>query len=228
MKVQIIYVADHKGSEQQATQAFQSFQRHNWNAEMSSGITPDTINENEFTDKIIHSGRLADFKKENYRKYLVKKSCLFNNLKFCKRVIEADEPMVFAEHDAVCVRDYIDFDFDDFCFLALEYAFQPPTTLAKPPLNKWHIPTVHGVNEFPKNYPLTYYRKNHYYGHSMTPGTAAYALAPAGAKKILHAVENHGLDQSDFVINSYNVRMQYLYPSPVRYNNINLNLSHRL
>ena len=51
MKVQIIYVADHKGSEQQATQAFQSFQRHNWNAEMSSGITPDTINEWINTEK---------------------------------------------------------------------------------------------------------------------------------------------------------------------------------
>ena len=228
MKVKITYVKGHVDSEAQSAQALYSFETHRWNAELNVGVTPETINEKDFTDKIIYNGRLADFKKENYRKYLVKKSCLFNNLKFCEHVIEADEPMVFAEHDAVCIRDYEPFDFDEFCFLSLEYAFQLPTTLAKPPLDKWKIPTTVGVSDFPNDYPLRYYRKNHCYGYAMTPGTAAYALSPKGARKILHAAEAHGLDQSDFIINNYNIRLQYLYPSPVRYNSENLNLSHRL
>lgn len=228
MKVQVTYVKGHSESEKQATSAVDSFIKHNWNATYNIGITPETLNETDFTNKIISNGRFADFREQNYRKYLVKKSCLFNNLKFYERVIEADEPMVFAEHDALCIQDYQSFDFEDFCFLSLEYAFQPPTALAKPPLNKWKIPTTIGVCDFSKNYPLLYYKNNVYKNSKMTPGTAAYALTPAGAKKLLHAIETHGLDQSDFIINSYNVRMQYVYPSPVKYNSQNLNLSHQL
>jgi GR25 family glycosyltransferase involved in LPS biosynthesis len=228
MKTYITYVSGHNGSESQANESLESFRCHNWNASKIQGVTPDTIDETEFTDKIIKNGRLVDFKRENLRKYMVKKSCLFNNLKFCQRVIHEDEPMVFAEHDAICIKEYTHFEFDEFCFLALEYAFRPPTTLAKPPLSTWKMPSAIGVNDFANDYPLKYYKKNHCFGHSMTPGTAAYALSPAGAKKILHAVETHGLDQSDFIINSYNVRMQYLYPSPVKFNSQNLNLSHTL
>ena len=137
MKVQITYVKGHVKSKSQSAQALQSFKKHGWDAELNVGITPDTLDESDFTDKIIADGRFADFKEQNYRKYLVKKSCLFNNLKFCERVIEADEPMVFAEHDAVCIRDYEPFDFDEFCFLAMEYAFQPPTALAIAQFRNW-------------------------------------------------------------------------------------------
>jgi len=34
------------------------------------------------------------------------------------------------------------------------------------------------------------------------------------------------LEQSDFIYNSYNVSMQYVNPSPVRYQKENLNTSH--
>jgi GR25 family glycosyltransferase involved in LPS biosynthesis len=60
----------------------------------------------------------------------------------------------------------------------------------------------------------------------MTPGTAAYALTPSGAKKILYAAKKRGLEQSDFIINSANIRLQYVYPSPVKYNVVNLQSSH--
>ena len=228
MKVQITYVDGHIGSETQASQSLDSFNKHNWSATLNQGITPETINENDFTSKIISNSRLVGWEKEKSRKFLVKKSCLFNNLKFCERVIEGNEPMVFAEHDAVCIKDYEPFDFDEFCFLSLEYAFQPPTALATRALRNWKPPSVNGVHDFPNNYPLLYYKKNIWKDSFMTPGTAAYALSPKGAQKILVAVQTHGLDQSDFIINSYNIRLQYLYPSPVRYNSKNLNLSHRL
>ena len=61
----------------------------------------------------------------------------------------------------------------------------------------------------------------------MAPGTAAYAITPIGAKKLLTIAEK-GLDQSDFLINSNNIKMQYLMPSPVQFNKINLNTSHKL
>ena len=228
MKVQVTQVKGHAISEKQAAQAINSFDKHKWTVTVNNGITPDTLTESDFTSNIINKSRLNDFQSNNPRKFLVKKSCLFNNLKFFEKVIDVDEPMVFAEHDALCIRDYTDFEFDEFCFLAMEYAFQPPTGLAVQPYRGWKPEKKIGVFDFPKNYPLLYYKENIYKNSLMSPGTAAYAITPKGAKKILNAVTTHGLDQSDFIINSYNIRMQYVFPSPVKYNSMNLNLSHRL
>ena len=49
---------------------------------------------------------------------------------------------------------------------------------------------------------------------------------PKGAKKLLSAIDKHGFDQSDFMINSKNVRMQYIVPSPVKFNTVNLSTSY--
>lgn len=228
MKVQITYVESSEQSVQQANQALESFLKYNWDAKLNIGITSDTLNEKNFDYADMFNSRFADLKRENLKKYRTKKSCLFNNLHFCKKVIEADEPMVFAEHDAICIKEYSGFNFEEFCFLSYEYAFQPPTCLAKPPYTSYILDTTPGVLDFPTTYPLRYYKDNIYKTYTMTPGTAAYALTPKGAKKILYAAETYGLEQSDFIINSHNIRMQYIYPSPVKYNLENLNLSHKL
>ena len=60
----------------------------------------------------------------------------------------------------------------------------------------------------------------------MAPGTGAYCVSPKGAKKLLSAIDKHGFDQSDFMINSKNVRMQYIVPSPVKFNTVNLSTSY--
>lgn len=227
MKVQITYI-NRPDSIKQAKQSLASFTKKGWDAELLEGVTPATLNENDFPYQDMENGRLASFKVNEPKKYPVKKSCLFNNLKFCQKVIELDTPMVFAEHDALCISSPEEWQFEEFLFLAFEYAFEPPTALAKPPFNRWTHLSHYGVQEFPYNYPLTYYKDNIYKNHIMTPGTAAYALTPKGASKILRAAERWGLEQSDFIINDFNVKMQYVYPSPVRYNKVNLNLSHEV
>lgn len=226
MKVQVTYI-DKPESIQQAEQSLKSFKDNGWDAELIEGITPATLNEDDFPFMDMTDGRLESFRINEPDKYPIKKSCLFNNLKFCQRVIEANETMVFAEQDAVCIGSPQPWFFDDFLCLTFDYAFQPPTALAKPPFNNWYHMSLTGVQDFPTNYPLKYYKQTLYKGYTMAPGTAAYALTPSGAKKLLRAAENHGLDQSDFIINNYNLRMQYVYPSPVKYSNINLNLSHK-
>jgi GR25 family glycosyltransferase involved in LPS biosynthesis len=60
----------------------------------------------------------------------------------------------------------------------------------------------------------------------MVPGTAAYAITPKGAAKMLQVTEERGLEQSDFILNDMNVVIEYLNPSPVKFNNINLKTSH--
>ena len=59
----------------------------------------------------------------------------------------------------------------------------------------------------------------------MAPGTGAYAITPAGAKKMLAATENV-IDQSDFMLNEYNLKIEYVYPSPVKFNTENLSTSY--
>lgn len=225
MKTQITYVKENRDSVKQSAESLKSYLKYGWPASLNEGITPKTLNKKDFDFIDMPHGRLNSFLISEKKKYPIKVSCLYNNLHFAKRVIESDEPMVFAEHDSICIDRYNGFSFEDYCFLAMDYAFKPPTTLAK---YNWTPKAGIGVQDFPDDYPLRYYKDTTYKGHYMTPGTAAYALSPAGAKKILHAAEKYGLEQSDFIFNAHNLRMQYITPSPVKYNTTNLNLSHKI
>ena len=51
-------------------------------------------------------------------------------------------------------------------------------------------------------------------------------LPRKGATKMLEAVEERGLEQSDYIINDMNVKLEYCNPSPVRFNSRNLRTSH--
>ena len=117
----------------------------------------------------------------------------------------------------------------DFCFLNMDGAFFPPSALNKPHLRAWYQQHPHklGIQDFPYNYPLRYYKESIYYGSAITPGTSAYILTVSGAKKLLKSAEI-GLEQSDFIINSNVMELQYLYPSPVKFQKVNPNLSHIL
>jgi len=226
MKARLHYVKGHIGSEEQAMQSLASFRRYGWDVELVEGVTPDTIDETEFTSKILGGSRLEDFAAQDYRKFLVKKSCLFNNLRLMVDCVESNESMIFLEHDSICTANYEEFEFDEFCSLSYEYAFKEPTALAK---YDWTpISLVKGVLPFCRTHPLQYYKNSIYKGSNMTPGTAAYAISPRGAMKVLDAVERNGIDQSDFLINSDVIKLDYLNPSPIRYANTNLNLSHTL
>lgn len=60
----------------------------------------------------------------------------------------------------------------------------------------------------------------------MIPGTAAYAVTPKGAKKLLDSLHKNGWEQSDFFINTFNVKMQYTIPEYFTFKHSNLNTSH--
>ena len=229
MKAQIIYVKGHSGSEAQSLEALESFSKLGWDAERIEGITPETLNESDFPYPDMIGSRMADFKSEGGRLYYIKKACVFNNLKFAQRVVEADQPIAFIEHDALAVEAPNDhWDFDEFLFLSYEHAFKAPSPLNILQYKQYRPKGVQGVNSFPRDYPVRYYHNSLYKGAFMTPGTAAYVLTPVGAQLLLNAVAKHGIEQSDYLINSFNLNLQYVWPSPVKYNILNLNLSHKL
>jgi len=229
MKGQIVYVKGHKGSEQQAQVALESFERYGWDVTPVAGITPDTLDESEFDYPNVVNGRLYDFEREKSPTYKTKKSCLFNHLRFYQRVIEANTPMAFLEHDTMCQATWSPQTFDELLILNLDNAFKLPAVFGKmAPLKGWEPPyDMTPVKDLPSNYPLKYYKDNHFRGSDMIAGTAAYIISPKGARRLLDAAKQ-GLDQSDFFINSKNIRMQYLSPSPVRFQGVNLNTSHKL
>lgn len=227
LKGQIVYIKGHKESEKQAHSALESFKRFKgWDIELEEGLTSTTAPMiAEFETKIIEESRLHNFKIENYNKFCTKMACAINHLVFFRKVITADEPMVFLEHDAVCLESWLNYDFDDYLCLNAEFVFRPPNKLGLMQFKDYNFPSF-GVADFPENYPLLYHKNNIWKNSKMAPGTGAYAISPKGAKKMLHAITTLGIDQSDFMINSSNVRMQYITPSPVKFASVNLSTSY--
>jgi hypothetical protein len=60
----------------------------------------------------------------------------------------------------------------------------------------------------------------------MIPGTAAYAIQPHAAEKLLKTLDKVGWEQSDFFINTKTVNMQYVTPEYFTFKSQNLNMSH--
>lgn len=226
MKGQIIYIKGHKGSESQSKDAYESFLKHGWDVEMVEGITPDTLDEQEFDYPLIEGGRLHQMKKRNDPKYYLKKSCISNQIRMWRKCVKENVTMAFIEHDAICIGS-IKQKVDELVCLNIEYAFYPPSVLAEYDFMKHYRPEYSILPQpLAKDYPLKYYKRNYYTGAFMIPGTAAYAISPKGAKKLLKAAEEIGIDQSDFFINSKTVKIEYITPSPVKFNEKNLNTSH--
>lgn len=226
MKGYITYIKGHKESEAQAEQSLKSFKKYKWNVELKEGITKHTVeNTEEYSLKIIKESRLHNFKIENYGKFLTKLSCAINHIQFWKEVVASNEPMCFFEHDALCTQSADSYDFENYLILNAEFVFRPPNKLGLLQFKDFTWPSF-GVCDLPENYPLVYYRNNIWKDSMMVPGTAAYAITPSGAQKMLDAVETYGLDQSDFMLNSFNLRVQYINPSPIKFNKVNLSTSY--
>ena len=235
LESKIIYIPGHSGSVKQADDSEKSFSRfEGWDASLCAGITAETFREPPRLKWIEngrmegHASRIERFPEESERwkkMVLTKKSCATNHLRFWQEVVKRNKTMAFLEHDSICVGDWIDPEFEDCLILNMQYALEEPTSLAKfrrhTPKNK-----APGVHSLEPSYPVRYTYKNYYEGSNLIPGTAAYAMTPQGAQKMLDGVKKHGLDQSDYMINSKLVNLEYLFPSVVKFNDVNLKTSH--
>ncbi|MDB4350284.1 glycosyltransferase family 25 protein [bacterium] len=227
MKCRLIYVDGHLESMKQCSQAYNSFSTFKgWEVEKFSGITYSNIEkQKEFSYPVKKNSRLLNFQKENKNRFLTKLSCAINHVKFWKEVVKRNEPMVFLEHDAICVGDWKNLEFDEYLILNAQHVFRKPNKLALSQFLDYTFPGDKGVYSLPKNYRLQYYRDNDWKGSNMVPGTGAYAITPKGAKKMIEVVKT-GIDQSDFMLNSHNINIEYLLPSPIKFNKKNLSTSY--
>ena len=226
MKTQIVYIKGHDASEKQANEALKSFKKFGWDAHLHEGLTAETVeNEPEFNYSIIEGSRLWSFKKDNHHKFLSKVSCAINHIRFWNKVVETNQTMAFVEHDSICTTSWDKHSFNEYLILNCEFVFKPPNKLGLIQFKDYKWPSF-GLCPWPSDYPLKYRHENIWKGSNMAPGTAAYAITPLGAKKMLAAVKKYGLDQSDFMINSFNVKMECCIPSPIKFNKINLSTSY--
>lgn len=225
MKGYIHYIPGHEASMKQADDCIRSFQKYNWDVELREGITPKTLEDRDC--KLVDGGRLYDMKrKKEEKRFLTKLSCVSNHLRIWREAVATNQDLVFIEHDAICINEFNQ-SIQNVLILNIEYAFHSPSVLANYDFMKKYMPEASITQKpLPNDYPLRYYKDSIFKGHFMMPGTAAYAVSPRAAKDLLDAVEKYGLDQSDFLINTHNVQIDYIRPSPVRFNRKNLNTSH--
>lgn len=228
MKGQITHLVNHKGSIEQATTAQDSFNRCGWDITLEEGYTPATYTTHPNQYDVMEHGRLSRFPLESQLKADTKRACVMNHVRFWEKVCFANEPMTFIEHDAISINPISPWHFNEVLILNMEYAFDFGALKGKFS-NHW-LPRpslIQQVRKLPSNYPLICkVPQSPYLGAKMMCGTAAYAITPKAAKKMLDVCAKKGLEQSDYIINDMNVSLEYVSPSPVSFNSKNLKTSH--
>lgn len=225
MKSFVIYVKGHKKAEQYANNCVNSCKGTGFEAELFEGVTPKTLDQyEEHTYEDLPGSRIESFKAENEKIYLTKKSCFTNHVRLWKRCVELNQPIAVIEQDSHCVWKWDNRQFRDVLILNVDSAFRQPVFQHIRFKPEYQL----GMHRY-DNYsvtPLIYRKDSRYKGSFMMPGTAAYAVSPAGAKKLLKAADKYGWEQSDFFINSHIVMMEYAMPEYFSFKYENLNMSH--
>lgn len=224
MKAIINYLKGHKQSEALSKECFDSLEKYNWTPALQPGITPNNWNSKApwiYNGKLLKDGRINQMISKGGKEKKIgvtKMSCFANHINFWKEVIKRDEPMAFIEHDIVAIGS-LDISFDEYLILNAETAFSgQPKFSHVPKISNYKVSTKKGIHNLAPDWPLIYNKDTDFYGAAMVPGTASYAVTPKGAKRLLDAYNKYGFEQSDYFINSYTVKIQYIIPSPCTFN----------
>lgn len=223
MKVNITYVSEFDKSVYQAKQCKVSCEKVGYEIIMNEGIVPATLDADNL--KPMPNSRAWDYETENQPYLASKKSCFSNHIRFWEQVVESNETQIFLEHDARAIRPWDNPDFDEYLILNMDAAFRNNRDLWK-----WHAESYEyngkGKTVIKENVSsLKYHKENEWKDSYLVPGTAAYAIKPCAAQKLLDIAYNKGWDQSDFFINSANIHIQYSDPQHFEFSGVNLKTS---
>ena len=230
MKAFIIHI-NHQSSIEYAQAALNSFSGFKgWEPELFEGVALDTLPKYEklYPLKTKSPSRAEDFFKKNKKKYQIKKCCSMNHYRLFNKCVELNEPIAVVEHDSHCVGDWEDFDFQDILVMNAASAIKQKTLKPVWKINQHPIEQgVHDINFNGLRYKFDYGGVGEISDlpHIM-PGTAAYAVTPKGARKMIEVYETKGWEQSDFIINTGHVRIQTIMPELFTFELPNLSMSH--
>lgn len=223
MRAFIVYVKGSSLSEQYASKCKQSFKNHSgWAPEWFEGITASTLKQHKTFEHKEPSFAGKTLSKGSKQIYLSKKACAHNHYRLFKICVELKEPIAIIEHDSYCIGDWNNYDFDDILVLNIASAIRDGIRDVHRRRNENTIVNtgIHDINLT----RLNYYWDPKIQGHMM-PGTAAYAVTPKGAQKMITVFEEHGWDQSDAIINTAFVRIQTIMPELFTFQLPNLRMS---
>lgn len=229
MKAFIIFTDNFLDSVEYAKKSLESFKHYeNWEPILFPGVNPYSLSlfEKVYDIKNRPNSRVKEFSFLNRKTYLTKKACFLNHMRVWEQCIELNEPVAFIEHDSFCINDWTNIPFNDVLILNaksscsqsiiqknLKKCKHDPHVTLYPGINMWRLP-LHYRHGQQKPFPI------------MMPGTAAYAITPRGAKKLLNYVDKTGWEQSDHFINTHVVNIQYYNPDFFVFKLPNLKTSH--
>lgn len=229
MKAFIIFTDNYSQSVEYAIKVYKSFEGFsNWEPILFPGVNPYSISVFEEVYEIRNrlNSRVKEFSFLNRKVYLSKKACFLNHMRIWEQCVEINEPVAFIEHDSFCVNNWNNVSFRD--VLILNARSSCNQSIIQKNFKKYnhdcHIKLYPGLNKWKA--PLYYRHEKIKPFPSMMPGTAAYAITPTGAKKLLNHVDKHGWEQSDHFINTNVVNIQYYNPDFFVFKLPNLKTSH--
>lgn len=212
----------HNKSIEYANKALESFDNYyGWKPELFNGVTIETLSEYEeqYHIKVKTESRAITFPLNHFK---VKKSCFLNHYRLFHKCIELNKSLAVIEHDSHCISNWTDLKFDD--ILIMNYNSAIRQHVFKNIWDKNLLLTEVGLSDI--DFSVKYKFEERLKMESAIPGTAAYAITPTGATKMLEAIHTYGWDQSDYIINTGYVRIQCLNPELFTFKLPNLKMSH--
>jgi hypothetical protein len=126
MKSFIIYVKDHKKSEEYAQECLESCEGK-FDAELFEGVTPESLEfyDEKYNFEPMYNSRALTWanSEEDLIRYRTKKSLWINGFRLWQKCVELDEPICVLEHDAQCIRAWDEINFDELLILNINSAF---------------------------------------------------------------------------------------------------------
>lgn len=211
MRAYIIYIKGNTQSEKIANLGLSTSLDCGYKAELFEGITPATLKTHvdKYKLSVIQPGHMYDRSIGINGSKLVfesKYSNFLNHYTLWHRSIELNEPIVILEHDVIAVSAWQDYLFDELLVLNMR------SGLYQEQFKKDKKPDLYaGIHTYSNPF-FTYKSQNIWQHGSMIPGTAAYAITPKGANRLIHNVKQYGYEKADYIINTKTVHMQYIQP----------------
>ena len=225
MKSFVIHVKSSEKSKQYASACMKSCWGK-FDVELFEGVERSTLE--EWDNKLyalspMTNSRAVGHYLDTKERYETKKSCFLNHVRLWQECLKLNKPIAIIEHDSHCIRSWDNIKFDELLILNITSAFrQRVFNSLRPQVDA--IDWGFGIKPYTES-PLVYTKKNTFEGGLMMPGTAAYAITPKTARRLLSHLEL-GWEQSDYYINTNSVNIEYVVPEYFSFRLPNLRTSH--
>ena len=217
MKTFVCRIRGHRNSEWSAARTMTSIRQYRgWDPVYFDGWTPDTLPD-ELKWEPQENSRAADHRRNSPVAYPFKQACAMNHLRVALHCMRIQEPVAYIEHDARCLGDWTQPDFDGVLIMnahdaVLQTGLQSTQDLEDSGVHAWTWEQLKCRHRFDRGYTM--------------PGLAAYAMTPDAARALIEDLLEHGWEQGDFMINANLFPIDYVSPPFFDFHSSTMKTSH--